>query len=181
MVSLVNDVVWRYLGDKTQIKHALKIPHHGVALCGTTQSWAASGPRWLGDRSKEERDRLAELMYCGRCRRILGFDKPAEIAVSKTPRPQFSARHTELFDWLHLNGVDEWIPPKPQFEVVDGELTYTAYQWTGPRGWDKNCILAGGARGPATEFRTVPLLVEPTDRIRELAGQIGFTLIEARA
>lgn len=78
----------------------------------------------------------------------------------------------EVYEWLKANGVDEWLPDEPDIYVAGGELTYTAWVWDGPRGWDMDHVRVedrGGGPAGVFELRTVPLLVPLTDRVRELA------------
>lgn len=91
-------------------------------------------------------------------------------------RPDMEPPFDELYDWLALNGVDEWLPEGPTFTIKDGALTYTAYVWNGPRGWSGERIVVDGKGKAAVEQRTVPMVVPPTPRIRELLARTGATL-----
>lgn len=81
----------------------------------------------------------------------------------------------EIRDWLVANGIDEWLPEDPVITVAGDQIMYTAFQFTGERGWDPG-NLAVHANGVHTEIRTVPLLVPPTDRIRALAYRLDLRL-----
>lgn len=91
-----------------------------------------------------------------------------------------------VYDWLAQNRVNELLPERPTFTVEGRRLTYTSFRWSGPRGWS----LTHDDDALGEEFRTVPLLVPPTDAVRELARRHQglpedvdrfrrFTLIEA--
>lgn len=85
----------------------------------------------------------------------------------------------EVLDWLAANGIDEWLPERPTITIDYGlsQITYTAFQFTGERGWDV-ANLASHRDDIHTEERTVPLLVSPTDRIRALADRFDLKLVE---
>lgn len=96
----------------------------------------------------------------------------AGVATSSGRPASLGKAWEPIFDWLAANGVDEWLPEHPQFVTRgrpgSGTLTYTAYVWDGPRGWDSSHIRRADEGGAVTELREVPLLQEPSEDVREL-------------
>jgi hypothetical protein len=87
-------------------------------------------------------------------------DKPTRPASTQDPD------YAPVYDWLIANGVEEWLPEYPAI-TVDRQartITYTAFVWDGPRGWDGEHLLILDDE-VASERRTVPLAVEPDERV----------------
>lgn len=201
--GLVEPLHWRYLGQQSTAVHAVQALQadgiRAVAACGLKPSWWRPGSGWRGTGSQEEYERAAALPRCGRCVRtllrrygqaaiapIISTHPTCRAAAQGSGRPDVEAV-AEVYDWLALNGVSEWLPPNPVFTIRGGRLIYTSYLWAGPRGWDINGVAtvtgSGGQSEPATHLQEVPLLVAPTDRVRELArapaaDRYRFELIE---
>lgn len=102
------------------------------------------------------------------------------MSTSPAGRPQMQPPYDELYDWLVANGINEWIPEAPALRIdpAAGTLTYTSYLWSGPRGWSADGFQVDADGDPAVEQRTVPLVVPPSERIRELLAGTGATLEE---
>lgn len=83
-------------------------------------------------------------------------------------RPPFEPRIAVLYDWLKANGVDEWIPIKPEIRVHGGKLSYRSFNWDGPRGWDAANLSPDQDDQP---MRTVPLVVPMPNQRDFLAAQ----------
>jgi hypothetical protein len=96
-----------------------------------------------------------------------------------------------IYDWLLANGVDEMLPERPTITIDEaaGAITYTAFVWDGPRGWDANnwrlTPANDGAHDVVTEMRTVPLRVTPDGRVADLfragSGTTAFDPTSTRA
>ncbi len=69
------------------------------------------------------------------------------------------------YDWLAANGVDEMLPEDPRIciDQDSGTISYTAFGWDGPRGWDAANIGITATHDVRTERRTVPLVVAPDE------------------
>lgn len=93
-------------------------------------------------------------------------------------RPKMEPHYAEVYDWLALNGINEWLPQGPTLDIRGDRLTYTAFVWNGPRGWDSSHIAMRRGEAPV-ERRTVPLLVPLTARIRELLAAGGWSVMES--
>lgn len=94
-------------------------------------------------------------------------------APARKPRPNFFPPDTTAaYDWFGRNGVDEYVPEGVAPVVVDeaaGTLTYTAFVWDGPRGWDSAHIALTPDRSEAaTERRSVPLVEAPSPEVCEI-------------
>lgn len=100
------------------------------------------------------------------------------VTTSRTSRPELSppaAKH--LYDWLAKNGIDEWIPAYPKIVVSGGQLTYTAFAFSGPRGYDAEHIaLTPDKTDVEYEMRTVPLLVMPDAETIAAAKAVRCTI-----
>lgn len=188
--AVVDGLRWRYVaGGQARTVHAVDTvagAQNRTAMCGMGPGWWRRGGRgWQGDGNPGEYKRAAELPRCTRCVRTLRARLGGLYQV--VMRPAFADPVVvELYDWLAANQVREWLPEDPMITIdygVAGEqLTYASYQWCGFRGWDQQFILlenepGGGRRLAPVVERTVPLLVAPSPRIRDLAGQLeGPTL-----
>jgi hypothetical protein len=92
-----------------------------------------------------------------------------------------SRDETAVYAWLKANNIDEWIPENPTI-VVDktaNSITCSAFQWSGPRGWDAEHMKVGkdGKDGKvATERRLVKLIQVPDAKVIEAAGRAGATI-----
>ncbi len=91
----------------------------------------------------------------------------------------------EVYGWLRANGVDELIPHNPTITVGGGQLSFTAYEWDGPPGWDYNRVKRKKEQDVALHVeRTVPLVRPVTPRLRQLAAELAddelcrFRLVE---
>lgn len=97
--------------------------------------------------------------------------------TSAATRPDFShaPEVVGIYEWLAANGVDEWLPEHPAITINQqtSTITYTAFVWTGPRGWDMDHTL-GDRDGPLTERRTVPL-------VASLDGETALRIAHMRA
>lgn len=81
-----------------------------------------------------------------------------------------------LFDWLALNGVAELIPESPVFRTHEGWLTYTAFEYDGPRDFNGEHTKVVDHDIPRIE-RTVPLLASPSDEVKAAIVESGGLLI----
>lgn len=103
--------------------------------------------------------------------------EPAQLNPAAGSRRKMDPPFNVTYDWLAENGVDEDLPDRPVL-VIDYEartLTYTSWQWAGPRGWDH----ANLPRDGQTEARTVTLNAELTTEVREAIAASSALLIEA--
>lgn len=100
--------------------------------------------------------------------------------MANARRPHMEAHFAAGYDWLAANGVNEWLPEQPVIEIdrPAGTLRYTAYQWSGPRGWDAEHLRLIGD-DVAREWRTVPLVVPPDDKTIAALKNFGATVTGA--
>lgn len=169
---------WRYVSSRqARAVHAVDGQAAPAAVCGMGPAWWRRNVGWAGAGSPGEYALAAALPRCLRCVRALQVRFGSLFAVAV--RPKFAEPQVaEFYDWLAGNQIREWLPENPVISITsDAEgdwLTYTSYQWYGPRGWDSRFFLledepGGGVRYAPWVDRTVPLLAAPTQRIRELA------------
>ncbi len=157
---------WRYLHDGAGAVHAL-LTGSSEARCGLTPAWWRPERTWRGD-AGDELVRAQSLPRCQRCERSVAK------MVPPVPRPELTGELLEVYEWLRANGVDEWVPPGLLVRVEGTTLAYTAYVWSGPRGWDMSQVQAG----LPVETRRVRLRRPVTGRVRQLARQQLLDLVE---
>lgn len=81
--------------------------------------------------------------------------------------------HAIAYDWLEDNGINEWLPEYPIFEIRGRRLSYTAFKWRwGRRGWNAAHIVFYG-RQAVIRRRTVRLRTPPTERVLDALRRSG--------
>lgn len=128
--------------------------------------------------------------------------KPAEYAAAfGADRPALpadpAARRASVLDamtdderavvvWFIANGVEEWLPENLQIAIDDTDdeitLTYSSYEWTGPRGWDsahiRHGVPSGGSEAIAPVVaRTVPLVAPLTPEVHAAIARAGGHIV----
>jgi hypothetical protein len=87
-------------------------------------------------------------------------------------RPAISGRPAQVvYDWLDDNGVAEWLPEDPVILVAGQRIVYTAFKWSGPRGWD----IANVDPDFDTTVRAVPLQVPPPPDVEDILTELKVT------
>lgn len=81
-----------------------------------------------------------------------------------------------MYDWLAQNGIAELLPESPVFRIRGDQLTYTAFEYDGPRDFDAEHITFVDEDFPRIE-RTVLLLAAPSDEVKAAIVATGGLLI----
>lgn len=98
----------------------------------------------------------------------------SEETPRRTRPAYWPAELHELYDtWLVPNGIDGWLPEDVTFEIdtVRQTITYPAFRTVdgGHGTWEAAQIARDGDSGDAViDQITVPMVVAPTGRVREL-------------
>jgi hypothetical protein len=88
--------------------------------------------------------------------------------------------HRLAYEWLRLNGIDEWLPPEPVIAVDDaaGTLTFDCYCWPPDADhWDLTVRVTRPGTLPEIGRRTVRLIAALTPTAIKALEGAGARLI----